>query len=296
MPPPRLLLLRPARALFTHQPPRITATASSLTRITAVTLSSTLTTWPHLGLLQRSYSSQSRAEDELKRLAKEAAWSRKDDKKPVNMLIYHAGTGRTTFLALIKVTSLLVGAFFLLLVGPAYAVRGQPPLETAQMLVLGLTPAVFVALTTAPFVTHIHLRVPRGVSTHRIALERFMAGRVGVGKETGVGALSDDTVVTVTTMSLIAKPRQSIMPLGQFVSERQRMGLVNYVRRQPAVEAARDAEARKWYHWRPVTRFYVQDGRPGQPRRVRYQEPKADRVEWWIWEAVQKRLRKVDGK
>lgn len=184
-------------------------------------------------------------------------------------------------------TSLLAGAFFLLLVCPAYIAKGYPPVDTAQMLCLGLTPAVFVALTTAPFVTHVHIRAPPSVVSHRAALERWVAGKGG--KE---GVLAGQSTVTLTTMSLIAKPRTSAMPLSELVARKRRFGLVNYVREQPADAAAKDAAARKWYHWRPVTNFYVQEGRPGQPRKVRYQAPKADRVEWWIWEAVQQRLAK----
>ena len=36
------------------------------------------------------------------------------------LLIYHGGTGRTTFLAMIKVTTLFVSAFFCFAVVPSY--------------------------------------------------------------------------------------------------------------------------------------------------------------------------------
>lgn len=207
------------------------------------------------------------------------------------MLIFHAGTGRTTFIALIKVTSLLVGAFFCGIVTPTYIRSDKSLSDTAQMVACGLIPPLFVALTTAPFVTHVHVRLPRPVATHRASLERYVSGVQG-GKVARDGSLSSETSVTLTTMSLIAKPRHTVMPLGELVPRRRRFGLINHVRDQPAASVAVDAAKRKWYHWKPVTQFYVQEGRPGQPRKVRYQAPKADRVEWWIWEAIQQRLPK----
>lgn len=36
------------------------------------------------------------------------------------LLIYHAGTGRITFLAMVKVTTLFLGAFFTFIVVPGY--------------------------------------------------------------------------------------------------------------------------------------------------------------------------------
>lgn len=65
---------------------------------------------------------------------------------------------------------------------------------------------------------------------------------------------------------------------------------MNYIRGQQGVKE--ENERRKWYMWRAVDKFYVQDGRPGQPRKVRYQEPKVDKVEWWIWDVVREKLAK----
>lgn len=45
---------------------------------------------------------------------------------PERLLIYHAGTPRTTFLACLKVTTLFGLAFFTFLVAPAYIVASKP--------------------------------------------------------------------------------------------------------------------------------------------------------------------------
>jgi hypothetical protein len=198
----------------------------------------------------------------------------------VTKLIYHAGTPRILFLAFGKLTSLLAGAFFLLLVGPAYVKAGHPPLDTLTTVGLGLVPAFFIAFTTAPFVTHVYLRIPGNVVTgsNKTALKRFV--------ESG---LESSTQITLTTMSLFAKPRHTTVPLGELVPCRRRLGLVNYAREQSAASRAKEAKARKWYHWRPVREFFVMELRA--PTRVRYQERKTDQVERWIWTAVEGKLK-----
>lgn len=46
------------------------------------------------------------------------------------LLIYHAGTGRITFLAMVKVTTLFLGAFFTFVVVPGYIKAEKPEWET----------------------------------------------------------------------------------------------------------------------------------------------------------------------
>lgn len=46
------------------------------------------------------------------------------------LLIYHAGTGRITFLAMVKVTTLFLGAFFTFIVVPGYVKAEKPEWET----------------------------------------------------------------------------------------------------------------------------------------------------------------------
>lgn len=50
---------------------------------------------------------------------------------PERLIIYHAGTGRITFLAMLKLTSLLLGAFFTFLVVPSYVKAEKPMAEIA---------------------------------------------------------------------------------------------------------------------------------------------------------------------
>lgn len=45
---------------------------------------------------------------------------------PQRLLIYHAGTGRTTFLACLKVTTIFSFAFFTFVAAPGYLASGEP--------------------------------------------------------------------------------------------------------------------------------------------------------------------------
>ncbi|KFH44430.1 hypothetical protein ACRE_047940 [Hapsidospora chrysogenum ATCC 11550] len=223
-------------------------------------------------------SKPSRIEEELKRLAREAANNPKDKKLPEKVLVFHAGTTRITFLALIKVTSLLIGAFFVGIVTPTYVRSDKPLSDTAQVLLCGLMPPVFVAFVTAPFVTHVHVHLPAQARASKTHLERFVRS-----------GMSPSTHLSLTTMSFIAKPRSTTIPAGDLIPTSRRFGIVNYVRRDgTALEEER--LRRKWYMFKPVTNFYVQEGRPGEVRQVRYQAKKVDRVQWWIWETIKEKL------
>lgn len=136
-------------------------------------------------------------------------------------------------------------------------------------------PFIFVTYTTAPFVTHMHIRLPAAARTSRAVLERFVHT-----------SLPPSTPVTVTTMSMIGKPRYSTMAAGDFVPARRRLGLVNYTRDTKAERAGR-----KWYELRAVSQFHVPEG--GKVSKMK----KGDRnlVEPWIWEAIKEKVAKRNG-
>ncbi|RTE78862.1 hypothetical protein BHE90_006636 [Fusarium euwallaceae] len=217
----------------------------------------------------------SRIEDELKRQARAASKSNKEFELPEKLIIYHAGTGRTTFLAMVKITTLFIGAFFCFVVAPSYIKADKPEWETASVVLCGIIPIFFVAYTTSPFVTHIHIHLPPYARASRAILERF------------VGALPPSTPLTLTTMSAISKPRYSSIQAGDLSPVRRRFGLVNYVR-----DTTEENAKRRWYMFRAVSKFYVQDKRQ---RKVRY-EKKTDKVDGWIWDAIKERIDKRANK
>ncbi|KAM3509675.1 hypothetical protein MY10362_000469 [Beauveria mimosiformis] len=211
-----------------------------------------------------------------------AAKSKASYEIPERLLIYHAGTGRTTFLAMLKVTTLFIGAFFCFVAVPSYISADKPVSETVKIALCGVIPFFFVTYTTAPFVTHLHIHLPVSARTSRAALERFVRA-----------ALPPSARLTATTMSAIGKPRYSTLCAGDLRPVRRRFGLVNY---------ARDAEAenrgRRWYELPAVSQFHVQEGGgSGGAAKEKMVVSKGGRrlVEPWIWDVIKERIAKRSG-
>lgn len=152
--------------------------------------------------------------------------------------------------------------------------------NTHPVALCGLTPILFIAYTTAPFVTHIHIHLPPQARTSRAVLERFVAK-----------SLPPSTRLTLTTMSPIAKPRYSDIPAGELAPARARLGIVNYVRGHGA--AADENESRRWYMFRAVRQFYVQER--GEEKKVRYQKKAKSMVDGWIWDAIKGKIAQKDA-
>ncbi|KAJ0126460.1 Uncharacterized protein HZ326_30435, partial [Fusarium oxysporum f. sp. albedinis] len=114
------------------------------------------------------------------------------------------------------------------------------------------------------------IHLPPYARTSRPILERFIKN------------LPPTTPLTLTTMSAISKPRYSSMHAGDLSPVRRRLGLINYVR-----DTKEENVKRKWYMFRAVGKFYVQDKRP--QTRVRYQK-KTDKVDGWIWDVIKERI------
>lgn len=232
-----------------------------------------------------SPQSEALAARQAARLASQKSAEANEKKKaltpPKPLLIFHAGTTRTTFLALLKLTSLLIGAFFVGIITPTYVRSDKSYKETAKVAFCGLVPPLLIAYLTAPFVTHMRVRLPHTALGSKASLEKFIHG----------GGIAQGTELEITTMSFIAKPRTSTVHVGELLPTKRRFGIVNYMRQDsPRLEEQR--KARKWYQFRPVTNFYVQQGRPGQGRKVRYAQTtvRKDPVEWWVWESIQQRI------
>ncbi|OTA02187.1 hypothetical protein A9Z42_0025260 [Trichoderma parareesei] len=195
------------------------------------------------------------------------------------LLIYHAGTGRITFLAMVKVTTLFLGAFFTFIVVPGYIKAEKSEWEILGVALCGLIPLFFVAYTTSPFTTQIYIHLPPAARTSRPALERFIHG-----------SLPPSTELTLTTMSAIAKPRYSTMQLGHLRPAKRRFGIVNYVR--DAEGAIAENETRKWYNLRALTKFGVQEVKTDKKKKKAKGTKIRDLTEAWIWDAVKDKIEK----
>ncbi|PFH55338.1 hypothetical protein XA68_18559 [Ophiocordyceps unilateralis] len=189
---------------------------------------------------------------------------------PAQILIYHAGAGRTTFLAMVRLSSLVVAVFFIFLIAPAYVRADKDIASTAAIVAGGIVPLTLVTLTASPFVTHMYINLPDAARASRHALERFVAN------------LPASTPLTLTTMNFVAVPRYThlrAVDLRPAVGTRlSRFGLVNYVRRRDSPRPS----------FRNVNGFFVQPRHPVKPRAP--VDPRRDFVEGWIWEAVRQRI------
>jgi hypothetical protein len=198
---------------------------------------------------------------------------------PARLLVYHAGTGRTVFIGCLKVTTIFLVAFFGLIAAPAQLsaptlpywrfstskpphpsfTRGchyprlqtlseptttNPPppnqaTNTIPALLTGLLPFLFVSLTTAPFVTYIHLRLPPYARYSRVLLSRYLA------------ALPETGTVDITTVTLIGRPRVQTVALGNLEAVKPRLLSVANFRR------VRRDETRPWWAGRGQSKFAV---------------------------------------
>ncbi|KAI0144495.1 hypothetical protein GGR57DRAFT_332678 [Xylariaceae sp. FL1272] len=174
--------------------------------------------------------------------------------------VYHAGTGRTTFLAVLKLSTVFIFVFFGFVVTPAYYEKEGLSVTVARTAFCAVVPLAFVAWTTSPFVTFIHMRLPPYARASEEALRRY------------IKSLPPQTELDITIMSLIAKPRMSTVQLGDLRAANKRIGNVNMVRDTTAENARR-----KWYMYPAVGKFYTQDlsGLAKLP---------------WIWPSIRSRI------
>ncbi|KAI1464004.1 uncharacterized protein F4812DRAFT_444176 [Daldinia caldariorum] len=180
---------------------------------------------------------------------------------PEKLCIYHAGTPRITFLACLKISTLFIFVFFGFVVTPAYFDReGLSPTVLRTML-SAIVPMVFVAYTTSPFVSFIHMRLPPVARQSEDMLRRFAR------------AIPADAELEVTTMSFIAKPRVSRVKASELRPVSRRFGIVNLAR-----DTAAENAARPWYRFRAVGQFNVQFNTASRAP--------------WVWESIMATIQK----
>ncbi|KAI8257340.1 hypothetical protein K4K57_007429 [Colletotrichum sp. SAR 10_99] len=153
---------------------------------------------------------------------------------PERLLVYQAGTGRIGFVAGLKITTIFVAAVFALVWEPAM-------LRTTCALI----PFAYVAYFSAPFVTHVFLRLPPAARSSRALLERY------------VRALPATAQLEVGTLGLAGRPRATLVsaadlrPVPADAGFREtRARLVTHTR-----DVANLMARKKWYHYRPVSLF-----------------------------------------
>ncbi|KAK8008533.1 hypothetical protein PG991_011084 [Apiospora marii] len=173
---------------------------------------------------------------------------------PERLCIYHAGTGRVTFLACLKLSTIFVFAFFGFVVTPTYIEKTGWGDTTLRTVAAAIGPLVIVGYLTSPFVSFMHLRLPPFARVSEEALRSFVRR---------LPTQAQATELDITTMSAIAKPRVSKVRLSELRPASQRLGIVNYVR-----DTAAENATRKWYNFRAVGKFNVQHNKSPRVRGV----------------------------
>ncbi|KAF4423001.1 hypothetical protein CGGC5_v012463 [Colletotrichum fructicola Nara gc5] len=183
---------------------------------------------------------------------------------PERLLVYQAGTGRIGFVAGLKITTIFVAAVFALVWEPA--MLRSDDVSVAQITAAcksphsflpahhigflprptcALIPFAYVAYFSAPFVTHVFLRLPPAARSSRALLERY------------VRALPATAQLEVGTLGLAGRPRATLVsaadlrPVPADAGFREtRARLVTHTR-----DVADLMARKKWYHYRPVSLF-----------------------------------------
>ncbi|KAH6657383.1 hypothetical protein BKA67DRAFT_555136 [Truncatella angustata] len=182
-------------------------------------------------------------------------------KYPERLQLFHAGVSRITFIACVKLSTILIFTFFTYVVTPKYYEKEGWTATTIRTALSGVIPLLFVGWTTSPFVLLVSMRLPPFARTSEQHLKRYLS------------KLPADTALEISTMSLIAKPRVSRVLLSELRPKNQRLGIVNYVR-----DTSTENAVRKWYHFRAVSRFSIQTNKTKGPL--------------WFWESVQESIKR----
>ncbi|KXJ89599.1 hypothetical protein Micbo1qcDRAFT_165718 [Microdochium bolleyi] len=210
---------------------------------------------------------------------------------PERLCVYHAGTGRVTFLACLKVSTLFIFTFFAFVVTPMYLEQEGLSITVLRTTAAAVVPLAFVAWATSPFVTFIHLRLPPYARQSEDMLRRFITqlGSFNPGSGTGMSSASRaastgpgssiTAELEITTMSYIAKPRLSIVKLEDLQPVRKRLGIVNYSR-----DTAAENKRRKWYMFPAVANFSIQESSNTMPKVP------------WVWGKLAGRIVSLQGK
>ncbi|KAK0631951.1 hypothetical protein B0T14DRAFT_490401 [Immersiella caudata] len=164
---------------------------------------------------------------------------------------------------MLKVTTIFVFVFFTFLVAPAYMMSAAPLSTTAGILLCGICPILYVTYSASPFVTAVHLHLPPFARTSAEMLRRFVANAPPATK------------LDIVSQSFIGKPRVSTITMGELKPCKKRWGMVNFER-----DTATANEERKWYHWRAIGKFNIQEGNEGKTKNG------------WVWPEIAKTTQK----
>lgn len=113
---------------------------------------------------------------------------------------------------------------------------------TIIAIVGGAVPMLFVAYTSAPFVTFVHLRPPAFARRSRDTFLRFSKN------------LPADASIDITTMKFSSRQRVSKMRVADLKPTKGFLSIANLIRMHSSTTAK---QTRPWWMGKPPSRFYV---------------------------------------
>jgi hypothetical protein len=107
----------------------------------------------------------------------------------------------------------------------------------------GIIPMAFVAYTTKPFVTYVHLRLPAFARYSRDLMIRYSKN------------LPKDAALDITTMNFVGRPKVSRVKVSELYHSQGRFGISNFARDISKIEGKRP-----WYMSKPIKQFAIRSG------------------------------------
>lgn len=130
------------------------------------------------------------------------------------------------------------------------------------MIAGGAMPMLFVAYTSAPYVSFIHLALPAFARKSRETAIQYAKD------------LPPTTMLILTTMRFNAIPRQTVVRLGNLMPDKSPFRPVTFRNVNPA--------PRSWWMGRPTTQFFAADhSQPGRQSNAFYPE---------LWPDIHKKI------
>ncbi|KAJ5675576.1 hypothetical protein N7462_008473 [Penicillium macrosclerotiorum] len=181
---------------------------------------------------------------------------------PERILVYYGGTGRSMFLGILRVTTILLFGGACLIVAPSCYSDESPWYITPLVIAGGALPMLFVAYTCAPYVNFVHLALPAFARKSRENALHYARD------------LPPTSVLYLTTMRFNTIPRQTVVRLGDLVPDKHAIRPVTFRNLKPT--------PRPWWIGRAPTQFYASDhSQPGRRAAAFYPE---------LWPAIYKRI------
>ncbi|OOQ84867.1 hypothetical protein PEBR_28602 [Penicillium brasilianum] len=181
---------------------------------------------------------------------------------PERILVYYGGTGRSMFLGVLRVTTILLFGGACLIIAPSCYNEENAWYITPLVIAGGALPMLFVAYTSAPYVSFIHLTLPAFARKSRETALHYAKD------------LPPTTPLILTTTRFNAIPRQTAVRLGDIVPDKSPFRPVTFRNVNPA--------PRSWWMGRPTTQFFAADhSQPGRQSTAFYPE---------LWPDIYKRI------